>query len=104
MSCDSTTASSGISRAAFGPAPNLAWVWRLPLTLLNAITRRREYNELLELDDRLLADVGLSRPIVAAARKSPIADWGPLADCSFSLNQTRRASPCESNASAHLRS
>ncbi|MCK1717374.1 DUF1127 domain-containing protein [Bradyrhizobium sp. 141] len=75
MSCDSTTASTDTSRAAFAPSPTLRWFWRLPLALLNGITRRRQYNELLELDDRLLADVGLSRTIVAEVRKSHFADW-----------------------------
>jgi hypothetical protein len=75
----------------------------LPLALLDAITRRREYSELLELDDRLLADVGLSRPIVAEARRSSFADWAPAVDCSMSLGQARRSWACESGASAHLR-
>ncbi|MHC4041650.1 DUF1127 domain-containing protein [Bradyrhizobium sp. 23AC] len=103
MSCDSTTASTDTSRAAFAPSPNLAWLWRVPLALLNAIARRREYDELLELDDRLLADVGLSRSIVADARRSSFADWATLVDCSISLDQARRTSLCESGASARLR-
>ncbi|WP_128924681.1 DUF1127 domain-containing protein [Bradyrhizobium guangxiense] len=103
MSCDSTTVSTDTSRSTFDPSPNLGWFWRLPLALLDAITRRREYDELLELDDRLLADVGLSRPIVAQARRSSFADWAMLVDCSISLDQARRTSPWESGASARLR-
>ncbi|WP_128918950.1 DUF1127 domain-containing protein [Bradyrhizobium nanningense] len=103
MSCDSTIASTDTSRAAFSPSPNLAWVWRLPLALLNGITRRRQYGELLELDDRLLADMGLSRTIVAEARKSASADWATLVDCSFSIDQARRTSPCEGGAPSSRR-
>ncbi|WP_404525989.1 DUF1127 domain-containing protein [Bradyrhizobium diazoefficiens] len=34
--------------------------------------RRRQYGELLELDDRLLADLGLSRSTVEEVRRSPL--------------------------------
>ncbi|WP_456769666.1 DUF1127 domain-containing protein [Bradyrhizobium sp. USDA 3650] len=45
------------------------------LALLDGITRRRQYDELLELDDRLLADVGLSRTIVGEARRCYFSGW-----------------------------
>lgn len=75
MSCDSTTGSIGTSSAAFVPSPNPRWFWKLPLALLEGITRRRQYNELLELEDRLLADMGLSRTIVGEARRSYFSGW-----------------------------
>ncbi|WP_142251355.1 DUF1127 domain-containing protein [Bradyrhizobium sp. UNPF46] len=100
MSCGSTTASIDTSGATYGPSPDLRWFWRLPLALLNEITRHRQYNELLELDDRLLADVGLSRTIVARARQFPSAGWAPLVDGSFYLDQVRHISPREGGAPA----
>ncbi|MGY8636918.1 DUF1127 domain-containing protein [Bradyrhizobium sp. 14AA] len=70
MSCSSATGLADTSGAAFGPSPNLGWFWKFPLAILDGIERRRQYNELLELDDRMLADIGVSRPIVAEARDS----------------------------------
>jgi hypothetical protein len=75
MSCDSITGSTVTSSAAVGPSLTLRWFWKFPLALLDGITRRRQYNELLELDDRLIADIGLSRTIVAEARKSSFPGW-----------------------------
>jgi hypothetical protein len=75
MSCDSTTGSIGTSNAVFGPSPNLGWFWKVPLALLDRITRHRQYDELLELDDRLLADIGLSRTIVGEARRCYFSGW-----------------------------
>lgn len=80
MSCDSTTGSIGTSSAAFVPSPNPRWLWKLPLALLDGVTRRRQYNELLELDDRLLADMGLSRTIVGEARRSYFSGWRDRSD------------------------
>jgi uncharacterized protein YjiS (DUF1127 family) len=34
--------------------------------------RRSQYRELLELDDRLLADIGISRTVVEEIRESPL--------------------------------
>jgi len=75
MSCDSTIGSIGTSNATIGPSPNPGWFWKLPLALLDGITRRRQYNELLELDDRFLRDIGLSRTDIAEARKSYFSGW-----------------------------
>lgn len=75
MSCDSTTGSIRTSSVPIVPSPNPRWFWKLPLALLDGITRRRQYDELLELDDRLLADIGLSRTIVGEARRSYFSGW-----------------------------
>ncbi|WBL81072.1 DUF1127 domain-containing protein [Bradyrhizobium xenonodulans] len=75
MSCNSAAGLTGPSATAFGPSPNLRWFSKLPLALLDTIARRRQYRELLELDDRLLEDIGVSRTMVAEARKSSFSDW-----------------------------
>ncbi|UPJ40441.1 DUF1127 domain-containing protein [Bradyrhizobium sp. 40] len=80
MSCDSTTGSICTSNAAFVRSPNPRWFWKLALALLDGITRRRQYDELLELDDRLLADIGLSRTIVGEARRSYFSGWRDKSD------------------------
>ncbi|WP_409997162.1 DUF1127 domain-containing protein [Bradyrhizobium cosmicum] len=74
MSCDSTTGSI-TSSTIVCPSPNPRWFWRLSLALLEGITRRRQYDELLELDDRLLVDMGLSRTIVGEARRRYFSGW-----------------------------
>jgi uncharacterized protein YjiS (DUF1127 family) len=75
MSCGSTTGNSAIILDATSPAlPNLGWSWKSPLAWLTAIAlwldRRHEYRQLLELDDYLLADIGLSRTDVEEVRRS----------------------------------
>src|SRR5258705_11208636 len=49
-------------------SPDLRWSWKIPLAWLDGIARRLErrhqYSQLLELDDHLLADIGLSRTAV----------------------------------------
>ena len=56
--------------------PGLRWSWGIPLAWLVGIAlwweRRSQYRELLELDDRLLADIGLSRGDVGEVRRSPL--------------------------------
>ncbi|TYL83181.1 DUF1127 domain-containing protein [Bradyrhizobium rifense] len=57
------------------------WSWSSPLSWLVGIARewerRCQYRRLLELDDRLLADMGLSRTTVEEVRRSPLylAAW-----------------------------
>jgi uncharacterized protein YjiS (DUF1127 family) len=56
--------------------PAVRWSWKTPLAWLVGIARcwerRTEYRELLELDDRLLTDIGLSRTDIEAVRRSPL--------------------------------
>jgi uncharacterized protein YjiS (DUF1127 family) len=55
---------------------DLRWSWHSPLAWLIAVAlaweRRHQYSELLELNDHLLADIGLSREDVEEARRSPL--------------------------------
>ena len=61
--------------------PKFGWFWEIPLAWLAAIAlaleRRQQYSQLLELDDRLLADMGLSRTGVEEVRRSSLylAAW-----------------------------
>ncbi|MEH2520889.1 uncharacterized protein YjiS (DUF1127 family) [Bradyrhizobium sp. AZCC 1610] len=77
MSCGSTTCNSTNTLGAASPIfPDLRWSWKVPLTWLVEIARwwgrRYQYGELLELDDRLLADIGISRTVVEEIRKSSL--------------------------------
>jgi hypothetical protein len=77
MSCGSTTCNSATTLDATSPLfPDLGWSWKIPLAWLDGIAlgldRRYEYRELLELDDHLLADIGLSRTDVEEVRRSPL--------------------------------
>ena len=76
MSCGSTTSNSTYDNHA--PArsfPDPGW-WKIPLAWFLAIglawERRCQYRQLLELDDRLLADMGISRTTVEEVRRSPL--------------------------------
>ena len=77
MSCGSTIENSintlDGSSASF---PALGWSWKIPVAWLVAIVvwwdRRDQYRQLLELDDRLLADIGVSRPDVEEVRRSAL--------------------------------
>jgi uncharacterized protein YjiS (DUF1127 family) len=64
MSCGST-ACTRYGIPASKPFPGLKWLWQGPSVWLAKISRGRERRhqrrQLLELDDRLLADIGLSR-------------------------------------------
>jgi Domain of unknown function (DUF1127) len=76
MSCGSTTSNSTYIIDAPSPSfPDLRW-WKIPLAWLAEIAlgceRRYQYRQLLELDDRLLADMGLSRTVVEEVRRSPL--------------------------------
>ena len=75
MSCGSITSiSTNILEPASPYLPGLGWSWKIPLVWLDGIARRWErrgqYRDLLELDDRMLADVGLARTGVEEVRRS----------------------------------
>lgn len=67
MSCGSASfAPFNNTQAALSSFPDRGRFWQIPLSWLAGIAargeRRRQYAQLLELDDRLLADIGISRP------------------------------------------
>jgi uncharacterized protein YjiS (DUF1127 family) len=75
MPCGSIPCNSAITLDAPSPSfPNLGWSWKIPFAWLAGtalrLERRTQYSELLELDDRLLADIGLSRTDVENVRRS----------------------------------
>jgi hypothetical protein len=77
MSCGSTLCNSASILDAASPSfPNLGWSWEIPLAWLAGIApgleRRYQYRQLLELDDRLLADIGISRTDVEEVRRSAL--------------------------------
>jgi uncharacterized protein YjiS (DUF1127 family) len=77
MSCGSTICNStNTLEAASHSFPDLKWSWNIPLTWLAGIAlrweRRYQCRQLLELDDHLLADIGLSRTAVEEVRRSPL--------------------------------
>jgi uncharacterized protein YjiS (DUF1127 family) len=77
MSCGSTICNSTNNLEAASPlSPDLRWSWKIPLAWLAGIAqgweRRYQCRQLLELDDHLLADIGLSRTAVEEARRSPL--------------------------------
>jgi uncharacterized protein YjiS (DUF1127 family) len=77
MSCSSTArGSTGTSHAALSAFPDLRWFWKFPLAQLAGIAlcleQRRQNSELRELDDRLLADIGVSRTTVEKVRMSSL--------------------------------
>ena len=76
MSCGSTTSNSTYDiHAPARSSPDHRW-WKIPLAWLVAIVpaweRRCQYRQLLELDDRLLADMGISRTTVEEVRRSAL--------------------------------
>jgi uncharacterized protein YjiS (DUF1127 family) len=77
MSCGSTTCNSTNTLGAASPIfPDPGWSWKTPLAWLAGIAlwweRRSQYRQLLELDDRLLADIGVSRTTAEEARRSQL--------------------------------
>jgi uncharacterized protein YjiS (DUF1127 family) len=77
MPCGSTTRISTNTLDAASPSfPDLSWSWKIPLAWLAGIAlsleRRHQYRQLLDLDDHLLADIGLSRTTVEEVRRSPL--------------------------------
>jgi hypothetical protein len=77
MSCGSTTCNSTNTLGAASPIfPDLGWSWKILFAWLAGIAlgrgRRSQYRHLLELDDRLLADIGVSRMPAEEARKSQL--------------------------------
>jgi uncharacterized protein YjiS (DUF1127 family) len=77
MSCGSTTCNSTDTLDAPSPSfPALIWSWKIPLAWLAGIAlgleRRYQCKQLLELDDGLLADIGISRPTVEEVRRSAL--------------------------------
>ena len=77
MSCGSTTCKSTNNlEAAPTSFPDLKWSWKIPLAWLAGIAlrweRQYQHRQLLQLDDRLLADIGLSRTAVEEVRRSSL--------------------------------
>lgn len=77
MSCGSTTCNSTNAFDAASPSfPDFKWSWKNPFAWLIGIAlwwdRRYQYRQLLELDDRLLADIGASRTAVEGMRESSL--------------------------------
>ena len=77
MSCGSTICNSTNNlEAASSSISDLRWSWKIPLAWLAGIAlrweRRYQCRQLLELDDHLLADIGLSRTAVEEVRRSPL--------------------------------
>jgi uncharacterized protein YjiS (DUF1127 family) len=75
MSCGSPASNSTNTLDAVSSTfPGLGWSWKIPLAWLDVMAsrweRRRQYGQLLELDDHLLADIGLSRTVVDEVRRS----------------------------------
>jgi uncharacterized protein YjiS (DUF1127 family) len=73
MSCGSTASTNTLDAASLS-FRDLRWSWKTPLAWLVAAIlgweRRRQYKQLLELDDRLLADMGISRTSAEEVRRS----------------------------------
>lgn len=78
MSCGSTQCSPSLPysplRTLAIPAPLTGWgriSWRLSARLLRLYDRQLQRRVLLELDDRMLADIGLTREAAEAEGRKP---------------------------------
>jgi uncharacterized protein YjiS (DUF1127 family) len=77
MSCGCTICNSTNNlEAAPLSVPDQRWSWKIPRAWLARIAlrweRQYQHRQLLQLDDRLLADIGLSRTAVEEVRRSPL--------------------------------
>lgn len=77
MPCGSPNCTSSLALDAALPAfPDIRRYWKTPFAWLVAIARwwrrRFEYRQLLELDDRMLDDVGMSRTSIEEMRGASI--------------------------------
>jgi uncharacterized protein YjiS (DUF1127 family) len=77
MPCGSTIDDSTRTLDAVSTSfPTIRWSWKIPLAWLDGIAlwwrRRSQYRELLELDGRLLDDIGVSKTDVEEVRRSPL--------------------------------
>jgi uncharacterized protein YjiS (DUF1127 family) len=75
MSCGSATCTTRYDIPASKPFAGLEWLWQRPSVwqakFSHGRERRHQRRQLLELDDHLLADIGLPREdAVEEARKS----------------------------------
>jgi uncharacterized protein YjiS (DUF1127 family) len=77
MSCGSTACTSTNYLETGSSFPDLGWSGQMPLPWLSRIAlgreRRYQRRQLLELDDRLLSDIGISRQ--QAAKEALKSSW-----------------------------
>jgi uncharacterized protein YjiS (DUF1127 family) len=81
MSCGSTTCTSTNYLETASPSfPDLGWSRQIALAWLSKIAlgweRRRQRRQLLELDDRLLSDIGISKQ--QAAEEALKSSWARI--------------------------
>ena len=83
MSCGSTQCSQTLPFPAFQaptleiPAPLTGWgrmCWRVAARLIRLCDRQKQRHLLRELDDRMLADIGLTREQAEAEGRKPFWD------------------------------
>jgi uncharacterized protein YjiS (DUF1127 family) len=77
MPCGGATCkSTNTLDAASSSFPDFGWSWKTLITWLAGLAlgwqRQSQYSQLLELDDRLLADIGVSRTAVKEVRRSEL--------------------------------
>ena len=83
MSCGSTTCTTRYDIPASKPFAGLEWLWQRPSVWLAKFShgreRRHQRRQLLELDDYMLADIGLSRE--QAAEEACKSSWIRVTMC-----------------------